>query len=105
MASAYDHDHDTDIVRAALCVRHNWVIGLCGDQWDTMQTVVDWLQCANLGFVYSEWTRQRKRVAKRKYHVGHREQKRTSAAKYRATHAEQERVRHANYYRSRRATL
>ena len=61
MASGYDHDHDTDIVRAALCTQHNRTLAEVGDQADMIRELADWVDGADLGFTYSVWfTQQRK---------------------------------------------
>jgi len=58
-ANGFDHDHLTDIVRAALCSHHNAMLADAGDQPTSLRKLADWLECANLGFLYSEhvWAR------------------------------------------------
>ena len=61
MAQCYDHDKLTNIVRAALCDRHNQTLGMCGDQPASLRQVADWLESASLGFLYIDVQRARKR--------------------------------------------
>jgi len=68
MAEVYDHDHDTDTVRAALCGYHNRTLAACGDSPAVLHQLAAWLEDADLGFTYSdvrrkqarEWHRQNK---------------------------------------------
>ena len=57
LANGYDHDKQTDIVRAALCTYHNVALGHCGDQAYTLRKIADWLENASLGFTYREYIR------------------------------------------------
>jgi hypothetical protein len=54
MAAGYDHDHLTNVVRAAMCKKHNATLATCGDQAATLRTLADWLERADMGFTYTE---------------------------------------------------
>ena len=56
MAAGYDHDHETDQVRAALCVHHNTTLRAVGDTSESLRTLAAWLESADLGFTFSEYT-------------------------------------------------
>ena len=62
MADGYDHDHETDQVRAPLCNRHNSALGLSGDTPSALREVADWLENADMGFTYTEATRAKHRA-------------------------------------------
>ena len=71
MAQGYDHDHETDIVRAALCTKHNSSLGGVGDSPASLRVVADWLEGANKGFTFSEATRARKVPTNAKWYAAH----------------------------------
>ena len=54
MANGYDHDHETDQVRAALCAQHNVWLSVGGDTAASLRAIATWLENADLGFTYSE---------------------------------------------------
>jgi len=59
MSHGYDHDHLTDIVRAALCSHHNNMLKSAGDQPASLRKLADWLENANLGFLFTDYTTAR----------------------------------------------
>jgi hypothetical protein len=65
MAHGYDHDHDTDQVRAPLCKHHNVVLRDVGDTAASLRAVADWIETASMGFTYHEATLQRKNLFQR----------------------------------------
>lgn len=64
MAYGYDHNHDTDVVRAALCGKHNAALGTCGDQPESLRVLASWLETANMGFTYGEYRKELKTALK-----------------------------------------
>jgi hypothetical protein len=66
MAGGYDHDHETDRVRAALCQHHNATLGASGDTPTSLRTIADWLESADMGFSYSDAVTALKRVSNRR---------------------------------------
>jgi hypothetical protein len=58
MAAGYDHDHETDVVRLALCAHHNSTIKSCGDTASTLRQLADVIESADMGFTYTEYRRQ-----------------------------------------------
>ena len=76
-AHGYDHDHNTDIVRFALCQHHNSILGQIGDLPATLRALADWLECADKGFTYHQYRSGRDRL---RDHDSHNEQRRVRYA-------------------------
>ena len=81
MAGGYDHDHETDRVRAALCQHHNATLGASGDTPESLRTVADWLESANMGFTYVDAQRSMRRVSNRRWQADHPDRVRAHHAK------------------------
>ena len=84
-AAGYDHDHDTDRVRAALCAHHNSTLRSVGDTPSSLRAVADWLESTDMGFTYTEWTRENRL----RYDIDHREQLSERRRQYNAAHREE----------------
>ena len=93
MANGWDHNHETDQVRAPLCRLHNTAIGALGDTPDALRAAADWLEEADMGFTYTEALS----AYYAEWHSTHPEARR----QYRANHIEQ--IRSKDRARKRRS--
>jgi hypothetical protein len=94
MAVGWDHDHDTQQVRASLCRVHNSAIGALGDSPASLRAVADWLESADMGFTYPAAMRAYNAA----WHAAHPEARRN----YRVSHLEQIRAHDRERKRIRR---
>jgi cytochrome P450 len=99
MAAGYDHDHQTDRVRAALCDSHNTGLGFVGDAPASLRAVADWLETADLGFDYIDW----KRAQDRRYGASHVEENRARCSTWYYAHIEERRAYDAEHKEHKRA--
>ncbi len=72
-ATAWDHDHDTGLIRGRLCSPCNTGIGGLNDDPELLRRAIEYLERPPTDVVFAEMKRERQRLAVAKWREEHRE--------------------------------